>query len=278
MNELAVIEMLKRAAGRQRGSLIKGIGDDCAIYRPRANQDLVFTTDQMIEDVHFTRRQTPLQIGARALARSLSDIAAMGAEPSFALVSLAVPAALEQKWLRLFYRGLFALARRAKTQLAGGDLARAKNIYCDVMVCGTVPRGKALRRDGAQAGDLIYVSGPLGKDWMRPIQPKLAFGKSLRGRATACMDLSDGLSLDLHRLCIASKVAARIHQVPITRGSTLERALHDGEDYELLFTMPAKMLPPNGSKCIGVIEPGNPGALMFQGEPLTPRGWDHFRK
>src|SRR5208283_5020162 len=107
--------------------------------------------------------------------------------------------------------------------------------------CGTIRRGAALRRDGARPGDTIYVSGRLGKPWDRRIEPRLALGKSLVGRATACMDLSDGLSLDLHRLCIASGVAAEIDRVPVARGATIEAALHSGEDYELLFTLPATM-------------------------------------
>lgn len=275
MDETELIERIRqRSTGGRRITL--GIGDDCAIFRPRANQDLLFTADQMIEDVHFRRTQRPERIGERALARGLSDIAAMGGEPCFCLVSLAVPH--DGKWIDGFYRGLMRLAKRTGTALAGGDLARADKIYCDVTVCGTIKRGAALRRDGARAGDAIYVSGRLGKPWDRKIEPRLALGKSLVGRATACMDLSDGLSLDLHRLCIASGVAAEVDRVPLARGADTERALHGGEDYELLFTLPAAKPLVKGTSRIGTIVRGTPGSIRFQNQPLQPMGYDHFRK
>jgi thiamine-monophosphate kinase len=274
MNELEIVDRLRRLS-LPSTNLTLGIGDDCAIYRPRAGEELLFTTDQMIEDIHFTRTQSPSSIGERALARSLSDIAAMGGEPRFCLVALA---ASHTKWIEDFYRGLMRLAKRTGTALAGGDLARDEKFHCDVMVCGSAPRGKALRRDGARVGDLIFVSGRLGKPWDRRIQPRLALGRGLRGRATSCIDLSDGLSLDLHRLCVASGVAAEIDRVPIQRGSTEERALHGGEDYELVFTLPEHLRAPLGVTRIGRIVRGTIGQIHFQGRLLDPRGYDHFRK
>jgi thiamine-monophosphate kinase len=274
MNELDLIRRISRKAGRQKIEL--GIGDDCAIYRPRAGEDLIFTTDQMIEDVHFRADQSASSIGERALARSLSDIAAMGGDPRFCLVSLAVPPG--EKWIEDFYRGLLKLARKTNTALAGGDLSHSEKIYCDVMVCGAVPRGKALRRDGARIGDAIYVSGRLGKPWERRIEPRLALGRSLRGVATSCIDLSDGLSIDLHRLCAASGVAVDLEKVPVAKGSTLDRALHGGEDYELLFTLPPNRRAPRGATRIGSMVRGTPGAVRFQGQPIQPLGYDHFRK
>jgi thiamine-monophosphate kinase len=274
MNELDIVERLRRLSLPSR-NLTLGIGDDCAIYRPRAGEELLFTTDQMIEDVHFTRAQSAASIGERALARSLSDIAAMGGEPRFCLVALA---ASDEKWIEGFYRGLLRLAKRTGVSLAGGDLARDEKFHCDVMVCGSVPRGKALRRDGARAGDSILVSGRLGKPWDRRIEPRLALGRRLRGIATSCIDLSDGLSLDLHRLCAASGVAAEIDRVPLLRGATEERALHGGEDYELLFTLGEGAAPPRGATRIGRMVRGVAGQVHFQGRPLEARGYDHFRK
>jgi thiamine-monophosphate kinase len=255
--------------------LVLGIGDDCAIYRPRAGEELLFTTDQMIEGVHFTRAQKAADIGERALARGLSDIAAMGGEPRFCLVALA---ASDTKWIEEFYRGLLRLAKRTTATLAGGDLARDQKYHCDVMVCGSVPRGKALRRDGARVGDSIFVSGRLGKPWDRRIEPRLELGLGLRGLATSCIDLSDGLSLDLHRVCMASGVAAEIDRVPLMKGSKVERALHGGEDYELLFTLPDGKKAPRGVTRVGRIVRGVPGTMTFEGRPLEPRGYDHFRK
>jgi len=273
VNELALIEKIRKQAGRN--ALVLGIGDDCAIFRPRAGEDLLFTTDQSIEDVHFTRLLGAAPIGERALARSLSDIAAMGGDPKFCLVALAAPAKHE-KWIGEFFGGLLGLARRTKTPLAGGDLARSEKIYCDVMVCGAVPRGKALRRDGARPGDELFVSGRLGKSWKRRIQPRLALGRYLRGKATSCIDLSDGLSLDLHRLCLASDVAAELDRVPVAPGSTLDRALDGGEDYELLFTLPAGRKAPPGTRRIGRIVRGTAGQIKLKGQILVPRGFDHF--
>jgi thiamine-monophosphate kinase len=282
MTELQIVEKIRELAtpetgGKKRPPVLLGIGDDCAIFRPRPNEDLLFTSDQMLEDVHFKKSHKASAVGERALARSLSDIAAMGGEPRFCLVSLSAPS---EAWILDFYRGLLRLARRSGTTLAGGDLAHSKRIYCDVTVCGAVAKGKALRRDGARAGDQIYVSGRLGNPWDRRIQPRLKLGQSLIGLATSCIDLSDGLSLDLHRLCVASKVAAEIDRVPIAPGATLERALHGGEDYELLFTLPPGVAAPRGTSRIGTVgQPVSPAVsvVSFQGRPLVPRGWDHFR-
>jgi thiamine-monophosphate kinase len=275
MNELELVAKIRKLAARGP-QITLGIGDDCAIYRPRPGEDLLFKIDPMIEDIHFRRDQPAAIIGQRALARNLSDIAAMGGTPHFCLVSLGIPGDLDGPWIDEFYRGLMALAKRTGTALAGGHLAHAEKIYCDVVLCGGVPRGQALLRSGARPGDHLYVSGRLGKPWDRPIQPRLALGKALRGRATSCMDLSDGLSLDLHRLCLESGVAAEVDRVPIVRGATLDRALHGGEDYELLFTLPPRKSPPPRTTRIGKIVKGKAGAVSFQSKPLLPRGYDHF--
>ena len=279
MNELDLVAKIRRLAALglpKSPQITLGIGDDCAIYRPRRGEELLFTSDQTIEGVHFRRTLPAKVVGQRALARNLSDIAAMGGEPRFCLVSLAVPPKTDDAWILDFYRGLLQLARRTGTALAGGDLSHAKHIYCDITVCGGVPRGKALLRSGARAGDRLYVSGRLGKAWDRPIQPRLALGKSLRGLATSCMDISDGLSLDLYRLCLESGVAAEVDRVPLAPGATLARALHGGDDYELLFTLPPRRSAPRRTTFIGTIVKGRPGAVSFQGNPLPPRGYDHF--
>jgi thiamine-monophosphate kinase len=275
MNELAIVEKLRKLAERGPRILL-GIGDDCAIYRPRRGEDLLFKIDPIIENIHFRREQPPALIGQRALARNLSDIAAMGGEPHFCLVSLAIPRELGETWIWGFYRGLLPLARSTGTALAGGHLAHAETIYCDVVVCGHVPRGKALLRSGARPGDDLYVSGRLGKPWDRRIAPRLALGKALRTHASSCIDLSDGLSLDLRRLCLASGVAAEVDRVPIARGATLDRAMNGGEDYELLFTVSPAEEAPLGTTRIGRIVNGKPGRVLFQGHALPSRGYNHF--
>jgi thiamine-monophosphate kinase len=278
MDENAIVEWIKKNAAAPRSrDLILGIGDDCAIFRPRRNEDLVFKIDPLIESVHFLPDAPPRLVGARALARSLSDIAAMGAEPRFCLVSLSLGPDKDERWLKEFFRGLLRLARATGTVLAGGDLSHSiRETHVEVTVCGAVPKDAALRRDGAKPGHAIYVSGKLGKPWDRPIQPRLALGVKLRGIATSCMDISDGLSLDLARLCKASKLSARLDRVPVFPGATLERALHGGEDYELLFTVPTSKQAPRGAIRIGTMERGSPGEVFFEGTRLVPQGYDHF--
>src|SRR3954453_8073087 len=155
MTELEWIEHLRRRIPVAKGELLLGIGDDCAIFRPRgAREDMLLTTDLMIEGVHFREGASPAFLGHKSLARGLSDIAAMGGEPKLCLVSLAIP----KTWQRNvdeFYRGLFRLARQSNTQLGGGDTSRADRIAIDIIVCGAVKRGMALRRDGAAPGESI---------------------------------------------------------------------------------------------------------------------------
>ena len=216
-SEPELIEKLRGRAGVPRtAGIVRGIGDDCAIVRPRGvGEDWLYTTDMLIEGTHFQRQtHRAADVGWKALARGLSDIAAMGGEARFCLLSLALASWVDARWVNGFYDGLLTLAGRAGAALIGGDLARADRVTCDIVVAGTVPRGKALRRDGARAGDAIYVSGALGgsalglatergKAWVRHKrpEPRLALGRFLRIQvgATAAMDLSDGLSLDLHR-------------------------------------------------------------------------------
>src|SRR5579859_7553679 len=299
-SEQAVLNRILRQVSIPRGSGLKlGIGDDCAIFRPSgASEDLLFTTDLLLEDVHF-RRQTHSaeDIGYKALARGLSDIAAMGGEPRFCLLSLAVPAWANQAWIDRFLRGFLQLAGRTSAPLAGGDLAHARRLACDVIVCGATPKNRALLRSGARRGDHIYVSGLLGgsalgltgargparRRHLRP-EPRLALGKFLRDkvRAHAAMDLSDGLSLDLRRMCLASGVSAEIEPPPVFPGATIEQALHGGEDYELLFTVAPRAHPPHDFEGlpltrIGTITAGRAGSVLLDGKPLAALGFDHFQ-
>ena len=299
-DERAVTDRLRKAVVLPRNSpVVLGIGDDCAIYRPRGSaEDLLFTTDLIVEGSHFVRgSHTPVELGRKALMRSLSDIAAMGGAPRFCLVSLCVPVWLDARQTDRFFDGVLGLAAETGTVLAGGDLSRGERLVCDVTVAGAVPRGTALRRDGARPGHDIYVSGELGgaalglsagkgKAWKRHKNPeaRLELGQFLREtlRATAAMDLSDGLSLDLRRLCLASGAAAEITEPPRFPGARLEQALHGGEDYELLFTVrPGTKVPAqfNGLAltCIGRIVRGRAGSISLNGKPLTPLGYDHFR-
>ncbi len=297
MNEIALIQRIRaRVPSVKNSGIVTGIGDDCAIFRPRGSkEDLLFTTDMMIENVHFHRlTHSPDAVGWKTLARGLSDIAAMGGEPRFCLLSLAIADWTDRKWIDAFYRGLLKLAAETGTMLAGGDIGHAEVLACDIVVCGAVPRGAALRRDGARTGDAIYISGPLGgaalgletgrgaawKKHSKPV-PKLELGRALRGKANSCMDISDGIALDLHRLCLASGVAAELDHVPLFSGATLEQALHGGEDYELLFTMPWRAALPaaaRGAVRVGTIIKGKPGFVRFAGKRLEPVGYDHLQR
>jgi thiamine-monophosphate kinase len=289
----------RRAALPASTGVVLGIGDDCAIFRPRGSaEDLLFTTDLLVEDVHFLRStHSPGDIGWKALARGLSDLAAMGGEPRFCLLSLALAPWTDDRWVDAFHSGLHRLSRRERVPLIGGDLGHCARLTCDIVVCGAVPRGTALRRDGARAGDAIYVSGALGgsalglaggsvrarRRHLRP-DPRLALGRFLRTRlrATAAMDLSDGLSLDLRRMCLASGVSAEIQLPPVFPGATLDQALHGGEDYELLFTAPPRARVPRAFDTlpltrIGTMRKGRAGQVLIDGAPLPARGYDHLR-
>ena len=279
-SELALLRTIRvRAAGFATSRVRLGIGDDCALLRPRAGEELAVTTDLSIEGRHFRLEWHPAEsVGHRTLARGLSDLAAMGAKPVAAFLSLGLPRSLtaasggERAWVDRFLDGLLALAREHKVPLAGGDLAESPVAVADIVLTGAVPQGKALLRSGAKPGDFLYVTGSLGgaaaelaalaaspeayaaattavseHPHLFP-QPRIAQGLWLRkrGLASAAMDLSDGLSTDLAHLCAESDVAAEVDAaaLPLGKGATLAMALHGGEDYELLFTAPvAAKLP-----------------------------------
>lgn len=254
--ERELIAGIRARAQRFREGVRLGIGDDCAILKPKAGHELVVTTDLLLEGRHFRRDwHSPESVGHRCLARGLSDIAAMGASPLAAFLSIAVPpemtkpartkrngiSAISATWIDRFMDGLLALAAEHKVTLAGGDTAQSPGgVLADIVVLGEVPRGQALLRSSAKAGDVIYVTGALGGSaaelaalerspaWrakarhakqadgmMHPQlfpQPRIAAGLALRrrGLATAAIDISDGLSTDLDHLCEESKLRAEV--------------------------------------------------------------------
>jgi thiamine-monophosphate kinase len=273
--ELDLIRQIRARAAQTTGAALRmGIGDDCALLRPRPGEELAVTTDLTIAGRHFRLDwHPPESIGHRALARGLSDLAAMGAHPIAAFLSLGLPRELtalsgrRTPWVHSFLDGLLGLASAYKTPLAGGDLAESPIPIADVVLIGAVPRGRALLRSTARPGHLLYVTGSLGGaaaalaklELLQPHripkklaaqlaphlypQPRIAQGEWLvrHGNASAAIDLSDGLSTDLAHLCQESHVAAEIDAalLPVHPAATLAQALNGGEDYELLFTAPA---------------------------------------
>jgi thiamine-monophosphate kinase len=329
--ELTLVGQIRsRASLLASGRVRLGIGDDCALLRPRPGEELAITTDLSIAGRHFQLDwHPPESVGHRSLARGLSDLAAMGARPIAAFLSLGLPSALttatgrRPAWFQRFFDGLLALAEIYRTPLAGGDLAESPIAVADIVLIGAVPQGRALLRSGAHPGDALYVTGSLGgaaagldrlqtlaaarKDPSRPPaipaklaplftphlypQPRIAQGLHLqrRGLASAALDLSDGLSTDLARLCQESAVAAEVDaaRLPIHPAATLAQALHGGEDYELLFTAPAATrmprsiagIPVTRIGCILAARAGQPTVTLItpQGrKPLRSQGWEHF--
>lgn len=319
-DEMAFVRWLRGRLRNSAPGLRLGIGDDAALVDIRRGHSLILTTDMSLEGVHFRRGLHPARsIGHRALARSLSDIAAMGGYPRYALVSLAISKGATSRWIANLYLGMLTLARRFGVAVVGGDTARVSGpTFLDVIVAGEVPRGRALLRSGAHPGDQVFVSGRLGyaalglrlltlprgrrtphrvealRAHLYP-EPQCALGQFLsRGRlASALMDLSDGLSTDLARLCEASGVGARLwaNLLPgpsrLAAKDSLRLALHGGEDYQLLFTVPpgkVSRIPSTFGDVplhrIGEIRQakglrliGTDGSVRR----LAPGGWDCFR-
>jgi thiamine-monophosphate kinase len=341
VGERAILNDIRTRAMRAGGGALRiGIGDDAAVLRVRRGEEIVVTTDFSLEDVHFRRGwHAPEAVGHKCLARGLSDIAAMGARPVAAFVSLAVPRALTQgrrSWVDRFYDGLLALAERWQVPLAGGDLAqspggaRAK-AAADIVVIGAVARGHALLRSGAKAGDALYVTGTLGgaAAELRALsqtprrfreliaasaehphffpEPQINAGRALsrevgralaheisraparRRLATAAIDISDGLSVDLGHLCEESGLRAVVDAtlLPLGVGATLEDALHGGDDYELLFTTGADTRVPRSIAGVAVHrigrmlrrQAGRPQMTLVKDgrrSELKSEGWQHF--
>lgn len=261
MTEFELIDAVVRELGDAAvGEWVRlGPGDDASISALPADAELVSSIDALLADVHFPRAAGAELVGYRALMVSASDLAAMGAEPSFALVALSLERA-DVAWLRALARGMARASRAIGLPLAGGNLARGP-LGISVSVHGHVPAGTALRRDGARPGDDVYVTGTLGgaaaalargglercagPDGLDALSSRyflpharIAAGRALRGRASSAIDVSDGLTQDLGHVCAASGVAIELAAaaLPLAPGATLEHALGGGDDYELCFT------------------------------------------
>lgn len=320
-SEFSLIDRYLAARSSRRADVALGIGDDGALLLPPAGQQLVVTLDALVAGVHFFAAADPEGVGHKALAVNLSDLAAMGATPAWATLALVLPQA-DEAWLERFCRGLFALADRFDLELVGGDTTRGPTTVIALQAHGFVPPGLALRRDGAKPGDGIYATGTPGDAGLalaaafgkaliasghevavqarleRP-EPRIAPGLSLRGIASAAIDISDGLAQDLGHILRRSGVGAvlDVERLPLSPAllASLDRdeaatlALAGGDDYELCFTVPPQRILQLESvasawdcRCtrIGVIAP-EPGLRLLRADGsefrLERLGYDHFR-
>lgn len=294
-----------------------GIGDDAALWNPKPGFASILTSDWFLEGSHFLREKHPPEsVGWKCLARAASDIAAMGGTPRCFLLNLALPATASGKWLKGFLAGLRRAAKSLDCVLAGGDTTRSKRISISVTVIGEIREGQEVLRSSARPGDLLYVSGTLGeaehglrllrksrgkvnpqnpamRKHLYP-EPRVALGRWLaKARmASAMMDVSDGLSSDLPRLCAASGVGALVDpdKLPLPRGmdreSARQLALHGGDDYELLFAVsPSWVGLPDKFRTlrltqIGEITKGHTVHIVGKDgrqQALRAAGWDPFR-
>jgi len=317
LGERRVISRIRRTFGQARSDILLGIGDDAALVR--GPERLLLTTDILVEDEDFRIADHPPRLlGRKALNVNLSDIAAMGGRPLHALVGMALPGDIDESWLRQFMTGFRSAAREAGVALVGGDLSQAEKIMIAVMVTGEVK--SPVRRGGAKPGDGIFVSGTLGdaaaglrllekggiRGVVKPVRPligafldpapRLKLGALLAGKglASAMIDLSDGLSVDLAHICGESGVGAEVEaaRVPVSEALTrfardpLDLALNGGEDFELLFTVrPAKIAAVEALASrhaltrIGRITGGRSIRLVGPGgkkKPLRAGGFEHF--
>ncbi len=324
MNEFELIARLTKSLPTNQNVVI-GAGDDCAVLDfGLPDQWLLFKTDAIVEGIHFTRDTAPEKIGHKALARGLSDIAAMAGRPTAALVTIALPRKFDPKFVGAIYAGMNTLAEKHGTAIVGGETTtNPERILISIALLGLVPRGKALLRSGAKAGDVIFVTGELGGSLAGKhleFEPRLAEARWLAEYfpVHAMIDLSDGLAGDLRHILKASHVGAELLKtaIPVSRAAKLRArgqargsmaevslprshehghkppfvaALTDGEDFELLFTVPGahavklldawkKQFPNLRLSCIGKITAGEGITLRDKNgiQPLTADGYVHF--
>lgn len=318
LSEFDLIRTYFSGLSAKRTDVVLGVGDDCALLQPAADKQLAVSIDSLVEGRHFSPGTDAEALGHKCLAVNLSDLAAMGAEPAWVTLALTLPAA-EETWLSAFAAGFGALASEYAVQLVGGDTTRGP-LSITVQVHGFVEPGQALRRDGARPGDLIYVSGTLGdaglallveqglyvdadhlpflRERLHWPTPRLNLGRSLRGLASAAIDLSDGLGSDLRHICEASAVGATLYLENLPHSDGVENYVREtgdwalplsaGDDYEICFTIPADRQAEvealaSTADCpltwVGLIEQGTAlRAVLPDGQQSDeiPSGYDHF--
>ncbi|HET6587593.1 MAG TPA: thiamine-phosphate kinase [Oleiagrimonas sp.] len=313
--EFDLIDLIRAHTAAARADVTLGIGDDAALLAPPAGHELAVAIDTLVEGVHFPVGTAPADIGWKALAVNLSDLAAMGATPAWAVLALTMPQA-ERSFVEGLADGFAQLARQHHLALVGGDTTQG-SLSISVAVHGFVPVGQALLRSGVKAGDSLFVTGTLGDaagalycrgrtgEDVRALRsrldrptPRVAAGQALRGIAHAAIDVSDGLLADLAHICRASGKGAVIRAAALPQSSALQAvfdrttardfALTGGDDYELCFSVPSARAGEVtatmsrlgcGATCIGRVVEGDTVQVVDEhGNALTPshRGWEHF--
>ncbi len=322
ISEFEIIRKIRSLKAEIQRKAVVGIGDDAAVLESSKDKLILFTTDTLVEDVHFKWEYiTPWQIGWKALAVNASDIAAMGGYPTFFLVTLGIPPKTSSLTIEEIYKGLEKLSSQLNTELIGGDIVRSPIFFITISLLGEVETNKVILRSGAKPGDMVYLTGDIGasaaglfclseketsiepsiREFLKirhlmPM-PKVKEGREIAEKdlATSMIDISDGLTSDLHHILEESDVGAKIwaDRIPIAEETKralsklkkpyLEFALQGGEDYELLFTSSAKDVEENLSfpvtKIGKIIEEKEFFLINERGEKvkLKPTGWDHFR-
>lgn len=298
MREIKLINDIQRWAGKPGKGVVAGIGDDCAVLEYSKDKYLLWAADMLVEGTHFTVKGAGYElIGRKAVAVNLSDIAAMGGVPKYITVSIGMPKSTSLDALRRIYKGMNGICSRYGVRIIGGDTNRADRLVIDVSIIGFVEKKRLVLRSGAGPGDLVLVTGPMrsGRECHLDFEPRIKEARELTGgyKVNAMMDVSDGIGPDLGRLCEASGVGARIYKgsIPLSKGASLDDALHYGESFELLFTMSPKeaarlfrdaarrkKFP--GVFIIGEIAPKKEGVKLVLSDgkavPLKMEGFRHF--
>ncbi len=303
LSNIGELPLISRIRGRLSScdDVVTGIGDDCAVVRltEDAEEDIVLKSDPVISGHHFLPDTPPEQVGHKALGRVLSDIASMGAQPRWILVDLVAPGETELDYIDSVYSGMATLAKQHGCAIIGGDTSKGESFELHVFGCGTLPRNTARLRSGATPGDSIRVTGRLGGSFISgshlSFTPRVREGLWLRGRVNAMIDISDGLASELWH--IADESCAHLvldgSSVPLSTAAActdkpLAHALYDGEDFELLFTVPASeeaafdarwhsAFPDLPCTRIGQVKSLGCAEVNFSEGGAVPRGgFDHF--
>ena len=290
MNEFEIIDRITQILGRaaRAENVLVGPGDDAAIISVPPGFELAITTDTLVAGRHFPDDAPGDLVGCRAMGVNLSDLAAMGAEPSCCVVSLTAPRA-DIPWIEGYARGIAEYGKRYGASIVGGNIARGP-LAVSVTAHGLVPAGERLLRSGARVGDTVFVSGTLGAghaallandpDFYR-VEPRIALGQALRGMASAAIDISDGLLADLGHVCRASGVGARLtlEAMPVAPGVEPQTALTCGDDYELLFTARTRPDVEEPITAIGEVVEGESSTVLAGGSVVSidkSEGYRHF--